>query len=123
MLTVVKRITFTPLGQEEMPKKGDLIAIDAEFVTLNLQEGELRSDRPSVSTVKAAHMSVARITCVRVEGMMEGAHFTDDFILTQERRWWITSPSFPASSPGISQHLILLLQKLRFLVYLSRPEK
>ena len=45
MLTVVKRITFTPLGQEEMPKKGDLIAIDAEFVTLNLQEGELRSDR------------------------------------------------------------------------------
>ena len=70
MLTVVKRIT-TPLGQEEMPKKGDLIAIDAEFVTLNLQEGELRSDRPSVSTVKAAHMSVARITCVSVEGMME----------------------------------------------------
>ena len=68
MLTVVKRITFTPLGQEEMPKKGDLIAIDAEFVTLNLQEGELRSDRPSVSTVKAAHMSVARITCVRMEG-------------------------------------------------------
>ena len=60
---------------------------------------------------------------MRVEGMMEGAHFTDDFIVTQERRWWITSPSFPASSPGISQHLILLLQKLRFLVYLSWPEK
>ncbi len=52
-------LPYKPLQDDEIPGKGQIIAIDAEFVTLGQEETELRSDG-KLSTVKPQQLSLGK---------------------------------------------------------------
>ncbi|XP_059097984.1 PAN2-PAN3 deadenylation complex catalytic subunit PAN2-like [Tigriopus californicus] len=76
-------LTFLPLAVDEVPSAGDLVALDAEFVTLKPEQKSLVEDG-CWRTVRLAQRAVARVTCLRGQGPMTGVPFVDDYISCQE---------------------------------------
>lgn len=71
------------LEPTELPAPGTLIAIDAEFVALQQEEMEFRSDGTK-NILRPSHMSLARVSVLRGEGAKERTPFIDDYIHTSE---------------------------------------
>ncbi|PFH50685.1 hypothetical protein AMATHDRAFT_144561 [Amanita thiersii Skay4041] len=78
-----KLIKHEPLGSDELPQPGTLVAIDAEFVSMQQEETEIRSDG-SNKVLRPARLSLARVSVLRGSGPKEGVPFIDDHIHTSE---------------------------------------
>lgn len=76
-------IKHEPLRFEELPKPGTLIAIDAEFVSMQQEETEYRSDGTK-KVIRPARLSLARVSVLRGDVPKEGVPFIDDHIHTSE---------------------------------------
>jgi hypothetical protein len=60
-----------------------MVAIDAEFVSMQQEEIEYRSDG-SHRVLRPARMSLARVSVLRGDGQRMGVPFIDDYIHTSE---------------------------------------
>ncbi|KAL9932023.1 hypothetical protein V8E36_009084 [Tilletia maclaganii] len=70
------------LSAEELPTPGTLVSIDAEFVALNQEELEVRSDGTR-SVIRPVQRSLARVSVLRGEGVDADLPFIDDHIHTK----------------------------------------
>ncbi|KAF7305131.1 PAN2-PAN3 deadenylation complex catalytic subunit PAN2 [Mycena kentingensis (nom. inval.)] len=77
------RIQHECLSFDELPTPGTPIAIDAEFVSMQQEETEYRSDG-SKQVLRPARLSLARVSVLRGDGPRSGLPFIDDHIHTSE---------------------------------------
>lgn len=120
------RLTFEPLTTAELPTPGMLVAIDAEFVAMQQEEIEIRSDGTR-SVLRPSRLNLARVSVVRGDGPRSAVPFIDDYIATTEPVFdYLTE--FSGIKPGdldpsASRHTLVPLKvaykKLRLLVDLG----
>jgi len=77
------RIKHDLLHPDELPRAGMLVAIDAEFVSMQQEETEFRSDGTK-KVIRPARLSLARVSVLRGDGLKAGVPFIDDHIHTSE---------------------------------------
>ncbi|KAH3679886.1 hypothetical protein WICMUC_000629 [Wickerhamomyces mucosus] len=79
-----KRIEYELLTKEEAPNPGTLVAIDAEFVIIEEEQFELKSNG-SRSLLKPSYQTLARVSVLRGdEGPKFGVPFIDDYVVVHE---------------------------------------
>ncbi|GAA5925112.1 hypothetical protein JCM1841_005790 [Sporobolomyces salmonicolor] len=76
-------IKHQPFRPEELPRRGTLVSIDAEFVSLQQEEAEFHSDGTK-KVIRPSRMTLARVSVLRGEGPDTGIPFIDDHIHTSE---------------------------------------
>jgi len=116
-------IKHEPLGPEELPGPRTLVAIDAEFVQMQQEETEYRSDGTK-KVIRPARLSLARVSVLRGDGPKQGVPFIDDHIHTSETIVdYLTEFSGirlgdldPHTSPYTLTPLKVVYKKLRLLV-------
>ncbi|KAI5119085.1 hypothetical protein M0805_004858 [Coniferiporia weirii] len=115
------------LGTDELPRPGTMVAIDAEFVSMQQEESEYRSDGTK-KVLRPARLSLARVSVLRVtDGPKLGVPFIDDHIHTSEAIVdYLTEYSgikYGDLDPHLSRHTLVPLKmaykKLRLLVDLG----
>jgi len=74
---------FCLLAEEEAPKPGSPVGIDAEFVSLQSEEIEIKADGTR-ETVRPSRWGLARVSVLRGAGDKEDLPFIDDYISTSE---------------------------------------
>eukprot|EP00040_Diaphanoeca_grandis_P023802 m.130004 g.130004 ORF g.130004 m.130004 type:complete len:1203 (-) comp29449_c0_seq2:380-3988(-) len=78
------RFQQVPIMREHVPGEGDIVALDAEFVSIAKEEAEIRSGNHNKSTLKPAQMACARISAVYGSGPLKGQVLFDDYIKASE---------------------------------------
>ncbi|GAA5943118.1 hypothetical protein JCM3775_000652 [Rhodotorula graminis] len=76
-------IKHQPFRLDELPRRGTLVAIDAEFVSLQQEEAEFHSDGTK-KVLRPSRQTLARVSVLRGEGTETGIPFIDDHIHTSE---------------------------------------
>jgi len=119
----ISRVKHDLLHPSELPRAGMLVAIDAEFVSMQQEETEFRSDGTK-KVIRPARLSLARVSVLRGDGPKAGVPFIDDHIHTSEMIVdYLTEWSGieygdldPRSSPHTLTPLKIVYKKLRALV-------